>query len=183
MSTAQKEFWDFSEVDNYITVNIQGIHYKVIYKYPDYYTAVKILHYINNIISAICIYFIVNYYRYSKKDQILIDCFCDIHPNNHILAEMQLNTDFYGLNKPKQLYNTNKPPIGPDKTYRAKYRYVFLTLRDKYGNFNNINKIMKLVIHEIAHTMCNHIRWRDDDHGPDFKHAEKIITNAYNKIR
>ena len=41
----------------------------------------------------------------------------------------------------------------------------------------------QLVIHETAHTMCNHIRWRDNDHGKDFKHAEKLITNVYNKIR
>ena len=175
----KKEFWDFDENINYSTVNIQGINYKVINRFPDYYTSAKILHRINYTINQICIYFSLNYNRYSKKDQILIDCFCDIHLNNHLLSEMQLGTMFNGLNKPRNLYNANKPAIGPDGSYRAGYRNVFLTLRERDGSFKNWNKIMKLVIHEIAHTMCNHIRWREDDHGKDFKHAEKMIMNAY----
>jgi len=183
MPLLQKEFWDFNETKNYITVNILGNNYKVLNIYPDYYTAVNLLNKINYIINQICIYFIINYHRYSTKDKILIDCFCDIHPNKHLLSEMQLNTPFYGINKPRYLYNTNKYPVGPDGTYRAKYRHIFLTLRDKNGKFNNFDKIMKLVIHEIAHTMCNHIRWREDDHGEDFKHAEQMIIHVYNKIR
>lgn len=178
----KKEFWDFDENINYTTVNIQEKNYKVINKFPDYYSAALILNYIHNVIIKICMYLKINYYKYSKSDQILIDCFCDIHPNNYFLSEMQLNTNFYGLNKPKDLYFSNKPPIGKDKILRASYRHVFLTLRDKNSRFNDKEKIMKLVIHEIAHTMCNHVTWRNDDHGKDFKHAEKIIMHAYFKI-
>ena len=178
-----KEFWDFDENINYKTVNIHGKNYKVIDKYNDYYTAALILNYIHYIITEITTYFKINYYKYSKKDQILIDCFCDIHPNNYILSEMQLGTMFNGLNKPRNLHKTNKPHIGKDGQLRASYRNVFLTLRAKDGKFNSENKIMKLVIHEIAHTMCNHVTWRDDDHGSDFKHSEKLITNAYMKIK
>jgi hypothetical protein len=29
--------------------------------------------------------------------------------------------------------------------------------------------------------MCNHVTWRDDDHNNDFKHAEKLIMDAYKK--
>ena len=178
----QKEIWDFDENINYITVNIEGINYNVINKFSNYYIAAKILHRINIVIYNICLYFISNYYSYNKRDQILIDCFCDIHLNNHILSEMQLGTQFYGLNKPRNLYKSDKPPIGPDGSYRASYRNIFLTLRKKNGTFNNWNKIIKLVIHEITHTMCNHIRWRDDDHGRDFKHAKKIIKTAYKNL-
>lgn len=178
----KNEFWDFDENINYTTINIQGKNYKVINKFPDYYSAALILNHIHSIIIEICVYLKINYYKYSKNDQIIIDCFYDIHPNNYLLSEMQLGTNFYGLNKPKNLYNSNKPPIGKDKTLRASYRHVFLTLRNSHGNFNDKEKIMKLVIHEIAHTMCNHVTWRDDDHGKDFKHAEKLIMNAYSKI-
>ena len=178
-----KEFWDFDENVNYTTVNIQGKNYKVINKFPDYYSAALILNHIHNIIIQICIYLKINYYKYSKNDQIIIDCFCHIHPNNYLLSEMQLGTNFYGLNKPKNLYNSNKSPIGKDKTLRASYRHVFLTLRNNNGKFNDKEKIMKLVIHEIAHTMCNHVTWRDDDHGKDFKHAEKLINDAYSNIK
>ena len=178
----KKEFWDFDENINYTTVNIQGKNYKVINKFPDYYSAALILNHIHYIIIQISIYLKINYYKYSKNDQIIIDCFFDIHPNNYLLSEMQLGTDFYGLNKPKNLYNSKKQPIGKDKTLRASYRHVFLTLRNSNGKFNDKEKIMKLVIHEIAHTMCNHVTWRDDDHGKDFKHAEKLIMNAYSKV-
>lgn len=177
----EKEIWDFDENLNYITVNIQGINYYVINKFSNYYTAAKILHRIRYVINHISLYFIFNYYNYNAKEQILIDCFCDIHPNNYILSEMQLGTKFYGLNKPRNIYKSNKPPIGPDNSDRASYRNVFLTLRKKNGTFNPWNKIIKLVIHEITHTMCNHIRWRDDDHGKDFKRAHKIIKTAYKK--
>jgi hypothetical protein len=95
---------------------------------------------------------------------------------------MQIGTQFYGLNKPRSLYISTKSPIGKDKKWRASYRHIFITLRNKNGNFNDINTIMKLVIHEIAHTMCNHVTWRDDDHGKDFIHAEKLITDVYKKI-
>ena len=178
-----KEFWDFDENINYITVTIQSKNYKVINKYPNYYEAALYLNYIHNIIIAICNYFKINYYKYSKHDQILIDCFLEIHPNKYLLSEMQLETMFNGLNKPRNLYQTNKQKIGPDGNIRAGYRHIFITLRYEDGNFKNLNKIMKLVIHEITHTMCNHVRWRDDDHGNDFKHAERLITDAYNKIK
>ena len=47
----------------------------------------------------------------------------------------------------------------------------------------DFNKIMELVIHEFAHTMCNHVTWRDGDHGSDFKNAEKILWDCYKKIK
>lgn len=178
----KKEFWDFDENTNYIIINIQGKNYKVIKKFPNFYTSALILDYIHDIIVKICLYLKINYYKYSKNDQILIDCFCEIHPNNYYLSEMQIGTQFNGINKPRNLYVSNKPPIGKDMNKRANYRHVFLTLRNNKLDFNNKEKIMKLVIHEITHTMCNHVTWRDDDHGNDFKHAEKILMNAYNKV-
>mgnify|MGYP000878013116 CR=1 FL=1 len=179
-----KEFWDFDENKNYTTVNIHGINYKVLNIYHDYYTAGLILDYINNIIVMISNYLELNKYSniYTDYDHKLIECFCDIHPNKHLLSEMQIGTMFYGLNKPKYLYKSKFTDIGKDGNLRASYRNVFITLRNKNGRFNDMKEIMKLVIHEIAHTMCNHVTWRDDNHGKDFKHSEKIIENAYKKI-
>lgn len=176
---SKKEFWDFDENINYKNVNIEGHNYKVLGKYSNYYTAALILNNISNIIRNICIYLKINYYRYSKNDQLLIDCFCLIHPDNYYLSEMQLDTIFDGINKPRDLYISKYPSIGKDKNLRASYRHIFLTLRDKYGNFKDKNYIIELVIHEITHTMCNHVTWRNDDHGKDFKHAEELIINAY----
>lgn len=180
----KKEFWDFDENKNYITVNIHGRNYKVLNVYHDYYTAAQLLDHIYIVIFQICQYLETNKYsrKYTDYDRKLIDCFCDIHPHKYLLSEMQLGTPFNGLNKPRDLYLSNKESVGKDGRLRANYRHVFLTLRNNRGKFNNYNDIMKLVIHEIAHTMCNHVTWRDDDHGKDFKHAEKIIMDARNKI-
>lgn len=178
-----KEFWDFDENINYTIVSINGRNYKVINKYPNYKQSALYLNYIHYIIVKICNYFQINYYRYSNSDKVLIDCFLDIHPNNYLLSEMQLGTPFNGLNKPRNINITNKPINGKDGNLRAGYRDVFLTLRYPNGKFKNINTIMKLVIHEIAHTMCNHVKWRDDDHGNDFKHAEKLIMDAYKQVK
>ena len=178
-----KEFWDFDETKNYGIVNIQGNNYKVIKNFPDYYTAGYILNEIHMIIIKICNYLSLNYYRYTKNDQKIIDCFLQIHPNNYLLSEMQLNTQFYGLNKPRDLYYSNLPSIGSDGKLRANFRHVFITLRDSKGDFNKFNKIMELVLHEISHTMCNHVTWRNDDHREDFKHAEKLLTKVYKRIQ
>jgi hypothetical protein len=178
-----KEFWDFDENKNYTTVNIRGIDFKVINKYHDYKTAGIILYNIHIIIHNICKYLQVNFYRYSKTDQKYIKCFLDIHPNKYLLSEMQLGTMFNGINKPRNLFHSrDNISIGKDGTLRAGYRHIFLTLRKSNGNFKDFNKIMELVIHEFAHTMCNHVTWRDDDHGSDFKNAEKILWNSYKKL-
>tara|TARA_E500000178_G_scaffold356217_1_gene432548 strand:+ start:4248 stop:4796 length:549 start_codon:yes stop_codon:yes gene_type:complete len=178
----KKNFWDFDENKNYISINVYNKKYKVINKFNNPLYAALLLDDIHNYITLISLYFLENLYNYSDKDQILIKCFLDIHPNNYLLSEMQLNTVFDGLNKPRNIYLSNKESIGKDKKFRAQYRHIFITLRDKFGIFNSNDEIMKLVIHELSHTMCNHITWRDDDHGSDFKHAENLIKKAYFNI-
>ena len=181
-----KEFWDFDENKNYKTIYIENIPYKVLYKYKDYIEAVNILYALRNILKLMCIYLSINFYKYSKKEQSCIKCFLDIHFNsnqNYYLSEMQLNTQFNGLNKPRELYLSLSDQIGKDGKYRAKYRHIFLTLRKKDGNFKTTKSIIDLFIHEITHTMCNHITWRDDDHNEDFESCEKLLINVFNKIK
>ena len=175
----KKEFWDFDENKNYRTVNIQNKNYKVIDKYSDYYTAATILSKIDSIILQMCIYLKKNYKRYTQQNRVYIDCFCDIHPNNYLLSEMQLDTMFEGINKPRDVHKSDKIGIGKDGKLRSKWRHIFLTLRTNTGQFKTQKDIMWLVIHELAHTMCNHVQWHDDNHGKDFQNAEKILYKAY----
>ena len=76
------------------------------------------LNYIDNIIALICKYLYVNYYSLKyhkdKDDRIMIDCFLKIHPYNYRLSEMQLDNQFNGLNKPREIQYTNETPLGPD---------------------------------------------------------------------
>lgn len=179
-----KEFWDFDEDINFTEVIINNKKYKVLYKYKDYTQAVKILAQLDITLLLICEYLNTNKYKYPKEDQIAIECFLDIHFNNKNsrLSEMQLGTIFNGLNKPKEVHKTNKPYLGSDKNLRAKYRNVFLTLRRKDGKFKSNKSIIDLFIHEITHTMCNHVTWREDDHSEDFQKYEKLIKQIFLKI-
>lgn len=171
------EFWDFNEKINYNVVNLYNNRYKVLNRYNDFNNAALLLDKIRNFIDFISEYLYVNKYRYSNLEQKHIDCFLLIHPNKYLLSEMQLNTEFDGLNKPKKLYKSNTK-LGPDNYLRASYRDIFLRLRKNNGEFKNMNSIRNLVIHEIAHTMCNHVTWRDDNHHWDFEMCEDILKRA-----
>ena len=41
------------------------------------------------------------------------------------------------------------------------------------------NFIKDLIIHELAHTLANHVRYRPDDHKHDFKKAEKLFKKLW----
>lgn len=94
--------------------------------------------------------------------------------SRYLLSEIPYNCLFQGLNKPKmryiEKYGLN---VGPDKNSRAIYRDIFLKLDLKY------DKLMELIIHELAHTMANHTHWRPDDHKKDFKWCENFIKKYW----
>jgi len=174
------EFWDFNEEKNYNIIEIDNYKYKVLNIYKNNNDAAIILHQIRLFINKICQYLYDNYNSiiqlYDNPNLIkYIDCFLSIHPYNYLLSEMQLNTQFEGLNKPKQLYKCNKYSLGKDKYLKAKKRDIFLKLRKNNGDFKSYKLIIELVIHEITHTMCNHVTWRDDNHHLDFKFSENLL--------
>jgi len=85
----------------------------------------------------------------------------EMTPNDHGIS---------GLNKPKEIINIDGYP-------RAKKRSMHLTLRNiRKGNGNNYTcgqlydykRIMDLVIHELTHTTCNDIYWKEDNHLPPY---------------
>ena len=160
------ELWDFDENKNYII--FFGL--KVL-KYPDAVKAAILLTNINKLILD-CFASILENEMITPEVELLIN-------TPFILQEMQLEKDqlsikFEGLNKPKKVHFTNEINIGPDKNLRAKYRIIFLTLR-KNGKLETIKSLKNLIAHELTHTALNHVQWRDDDHGPEFKIMYKII--------
>tara|TARA_B100000941_G_scaffold290487_1_gene272652 strand:+ start:959 stop:1510 length:552 start_codon:yes stop_codon:yes gene_type:complete len=100
----------------------------------------------------------------------------------HRFFEMPLkNAGFYGLNKPKNVHMTNKPPVGKDGRKRPSYRVVMLTIRNTKGKVESCSKFLKLLIHELSHTLANHVTWRPDDHGKDFKDCENLMWKMLRK--
>lgn len=164
--------WDFNEDKNY--TNING--YKVL-KYPDAEKAAELLENINILILSTFISIELNEKRTPEINLLLSTPF--------YLQEMQLPEDqgsiiFDGLNKPKEVKYTNFQGIGKDGQLRAKYRLIFLNLRDSNNRLKSISRLKKLIAHELAHTALNHVRWRDDDHGKDFESMNKIILKYLN---
>ena len=97
-----------------------------------------------------------------------------LQTSRYLLSEIPKGTAFKGLNKPKQRYiNKSLPKVGKDGYGRALYRDVFLDL--DLGD----RALRNLIIHELAHSMANHIAYRPDDHHADFKWAEKLITDYW----
>ncbi len=121
----------------------------------------------------------------APKDRELLDfinLFLDIHcehcgSRGYLLSEIPNGSVFEGLNKPKGRYITREKNIGTDYNLRASYRDVFLRTNMSLHDYK------LLVVHELSHTGCNHVRWRDDDHGPDFKKMEKFLLKMAKNIK
>lgn len=94
--------------------------------------------------------------------------------SRYLLSEIPVGTSFDGLNKPKQRYtDKSAPKVGKDGKGRALYRDIFLNLN------KTDSALKKLIIHELAHSMANHIAYRPDDHHADFKFAEELIKDYW----
>ena len=96
--------------------------------------------------------------------------------SRYLLSEIPGGIKFNGLSKPKMRYeDMSAPSVGKDGQGRALYRDIFLNLNMKSNDLKN------LLIHELAHSLCNHIQYRPDDHHEDFQWAEKLITMYWPK--
>lgn len=109
--------------------------------------------------------------EHPECDHSAVNLFLSVHnPDkpSYTLNEMPSGVNFVGLNKPVGVVHTHgAPPIGPDGRLRACARDIFLDL--------SVDDIEDLVIHELAHTMANHVTFREDDHADDFTRCEDII--------
>jgi len=102
------------------------------------------------------------------------------------LQEIPRNNVFEGINKPKEVvYNIKIDDLkfDLDNEYRAGRRHIMLTLRGPY-KFKSWKAIKRLILHELSHTMCNHIVYRDEgNHGKDFKQCESFLKEICQQSR
>lgn len=99
----------------------------------------------------------------------------DMHSRRKDYAEISPNTGFFGVNYPFGVSETSGEPLGVDRSLRAKKRVIYLTVRQSPNSFRSHIWLENLVIHELAHTVANHVRYRPDDHGKDFANAEELV--------
>lgn len=94
--------------------------------------------------------------------------------SRYLLAEIPKGTEFEGISKPRMRFDDiSAPPVGKHGTARALYRHIFLNLD------LSPKKLEELVIHELAHSMANHVFWEPDNHHADFKWAERLIKKYW----
>ena len=159
--------WDFDENKNYIKVD----NYKVL-NLKDADKASKLL---NDIDTLILRTLISIQFKEKRTPELNI-----LLQTPYVLQEMQLIKDqgtikFEGLNKPKEVKRTQEINVGEDGKLRAKYRKIFLTLRNENGKLKTLKQLKSLIAHELTHTALNHVRWREDDHDEKFNFYNKLI--------
>ena len=185
-SMEQREFWDFDEDKNYITYKVNNTPYKVNDKYY------KVLSKYDNSLQAAVLLSHAEEYIIKVRDSIqgippgsdgtsLLDGIDILLKTPFQVQEMQINTrefpvEFEGLNKPKGVRKTWGAPVGPDGNLRADSRVIFLRLRWSNGSLKTLNHLKPLILHEITHTACNHVTFRDaGNHASDFNRYHKFI--------
>ena len=103
--------------------------------------------------------------------------------------EMPINDTFDGLNKPESIVELKKPDgltFKEDTNIRAGNRHIMLSVCEK-GNsekykLKKFDKFKELLIHELTHTMCNHVTYRrQGNHLEDFENYEKFLTYFVNE--
>ena len=122
----------------------------------------------------------------------------ELHSADDIVAEIPPGA-FDGMNKPYKIYlgNTASPDfpwIGP-RIRSDEINGICLGTGSKCENNRSIADILgylrptkrqlffnarkgyskNLLVHELAHTAANHVMFRPDDHGKDFRDAERLI--------
>lgn len=200
----KKEFWDLDENKNFISIRspIDDLHYKVYSEsqkqtLTDKNTA-KTLSRVRREINKLVYFLYTNPEIWQEKYpeiKLLIDIhlpclyklnidkdykfdanfniFLNTNCANKLVNIMEMSPNPYGLiglNKPKRV---NKNGV-------ATKRSLHLTIRDKNGIID-FDDIMKLVLHEIAHTACNDVKWKKNNHLYPFYKYYSFLVKTYEK--
>uniref|UniRef100_A0A6C0CS70 Uncharacterized protein n=1 Tax=viral metagenome TaxID=1070528 RepID=A0A6C0CS70_9ZZZZ len=112
------------------------------------------------------------------------------HPNLNLFANTHhtffeiVPSNFNGLNKPKNVHTCHAETvhIGDDANLRAHRRHVMLALPVEKPSDKLYAFLYRLYVHELAHTLANHVRYRPDDHNADFIYCENLLKPLLNVI-
>jgi len=171
-----KKKWDIEENRGFVQGLINGRIYKFLKKHNDQ----KVLQYLN---------FLENYLYILKEEMIQKQyiCYGQNCQNESLLfiktpctlQEIPHDTVFEGINKPKNIviFSGDGLRFKKDNDYRAGRRHIMLSLRTKTGRLRPWTKVKKLFLHELAHTLCNHVTYREEgNHEDDFVKAENFLN-------
>ena len=173
-----KNLWDINESNGFRAYNIDGHPYKVNEKVPgDHYRCAQLLRLLDLYISQL----IDDLVQRCMQVGVLSENCKLLSSTPYVVQEIEYDSGFHGINKPKGIIksNTARKHFKLDNDLRATWRLIMLELRDPNGRFlswsNGTHSIKKTLLHEVAHTMCNHIRYRTKgNHQEDFDDCERV---------
>jgi len=114
--------WDFDEKKNYTTVVYKGLPFKVL-NFPNKMIVARRLYQAKVFIHNLCIKVYKNLTVVSSPLREMSIVFLSIHPDYYLLQEIQLDTEFEGMNKPKNVHrNKYLPSLGRDKKLKVAFR-------------------------------------------------------------
>jgi hypothetical protein len=105
---------------------------------------------------------------YLLDDILTSDNPCElIIKNGNLFTIQEMTPNKYGiigLNKPKEIKKIRVLKGNKYIDYEvADKRSIHLTIRER-GKIDKYSKILLLAIHEITHTTCNDLYWKEDNH-------------------
>ena len=177
-----RPLWDFDEYTNYVAVNYEHSrhhHDRVVYV-KTRETAERDKHKFHSKVLCFLDKFTIELQAHCKKksNHKCTKLFID---TDHTFYELYHNPHYRGVNKPLKVHICkNAEHIGPDGIQRAHSRNVMVVIDE------NPVEMYKLYCHEIAHTFCNHVTYRPDDHhgttDVDFPHNEQMVQRFSNEL-
>jgi hypothetical protein len=184
-----KSKWDIDEDTRFKMVYVNQQLCKVLNNKDENMNTLagKYLCLIYDYINAIRIDLSLNY-SFAEKNSFITESLIFI-TTPFTIQEIPNNVGFEGLNKPKNIvsYTFRPAQFKQDNNYRAGSRHILLAIRDKNNKIRNWTAVKRLILHEISHTLCNHVTYRTEgNHLSDFKNAEKKITlfaNSSDRVR
>ena len=176
------ETWNFSEYENYVCYNIT-YHEK---NKADRFVYIKDTRNKNRHahIMAFLDVFTTHFQKHvsTSKKYAQNKCLNLFANTDHTFYELDKNPHFRGVNKPKNVHHCRnaKHKIGLDGLLRAHNRYVMIVIPQ------TAQELYDLYCHEITHTLCNHVRFRTDDHHgdkkEDFPQCERVVKNITSEL-
>jgi hypothetical protein len=180
---ATKKLWDLNENKNFTILN----GYKIRNDITNGEAASYYFYMIDIYIKELGQY-ILNNINLAKNRKCFDECIIFLN-TPYTIQELSKNSYYNGLNKPKNIqwkkkdcpYNTML-----DNNFLASYRLIMLKIREKNGMlipWKGIEGVKSLILHELAHTCCNHVTYREEGNHKkeDFEKCNKFLIFMANK--
>lgn len=156
----EKDTWDLDEKKGFRSYKLKNKNYKLRNDISNTRRALEYISFINDYIKELikCV---------EENIQLAIEKNCLsgailLMNTPYTLQEIPKQSMFEGLNKPKGVYfkKCNLNTI-MDNEYLASRRHIMLKLRTEQGQLLSWKSMKNLILHELSHTMCNHVIYRD----------------------